>query len=341
VKCTCANLSEQLRNMDEEFHVLNSGRDGAVMVLPSHGRVLGLWSDREEENHFWTNPAFLASPDRDGGEWENPGGHRIWIAPEREFFFTNLSDPFGTHFVPASIDPGRYRCQVSSSEVLLESEGVAHAYASNKDVEFRVSRTIRVYGRSELEAMFGERCSAAAAGYEESAAVEFDCSPQVPVGTWSLIQVPLGGKVSAATKNAGQHTVFFGEPDQMIERGRNTLTVEFPRSHKGNFKIGLAPSAVSGRATYMQERPDGAVLSLIKMFQIGEEGNYVDTPWTEPEKGGSAAQFYYGGEFGFGELEAHSGSFETTGQRCTARLKVKVLAFSGNRRDCEFVNPVP
>jgi hypothetical protein len=117
------------------------------------------------------------------------------------------------------------------------------------------------------------------------------------------------------------------------------LTVDFPQSQESNFKIGLAVSAVSNRITYLQKRSDGTALVLMKVFQAGEEKDYVDTPWTEPEKGGSAVQLYYGGEFGFGEIEAHSGKFETTGQRCTARLKVKVLAFSGSRRDCESIDP--
>jgi len=331
LKSTLAGLSEQLSNMDQKFYVLNSGRDGAMMVLPSHGRILGLWSDRQREDHFWVNPTFLESANSKSEQWQNPGGHRIWIAPEREFFFKNLSDPFGTHFVPASVDPGSYKCKVSSSEVLLESEGVAHAYASNTAVEFGVSRKIRVYCSSEIEEFFGKSCPAAAAGYEESTSVQFDCSQQVRVGAWSLVQVPLGGKVSAATKNSGQYTVFLGEPAEMIERSQNMLTVDFPQSQESNFKIGLAVSAVSNRIIYIQERPDGTVLALIKIFQVGEEEDYVDTPWTEPEKSGSAVQLFYGGEFGFGEIEAHSGKFETTGQRCSTRLKVKVFAFSGSR----------
>ena len=124
-----------------------------------------------------------------------------------------------------------------------------------------------------------------------------------------------------------------------VGEGSDSRTVHFPRSQEDNFKIGLAVSAISNRITYVQERSDGTVLVLMKIFQVGAEEDYVDAPWTEPEKGGSAVQLFYGGGFGFGEIEAHSGKFETTGQRCSAQLEVKVFAFSGSPEDCESINP--
>lgn len=52
----------------------------------------------------------------------------------------------------------------------------AYLGASNTAVEFGVSRKIRVYCSSEIEEFFDKSCPAAAAGYEESTSIQFDCS---------------------------------------------------------------------------------------------------------------------------------------------------------------------
>ena len=223
---------------------------------------------------------------------------------------------------------------MSPTGVLLESEGVAHAYASNAAVEFALSRQIRVLDVAEAGDLIDGSSRAAVAGYEELVTVQFDAAPRVRAGAWSLVQVPLGGTASAQTKDAVEPDIFLGEPGTALEQHPGRLTIDYPRSRKDCFKIGLAVSAISDRIAYLQEHADGSAAAVIKVFETGEEGDYVDTPWTRPEESGSAVQFYHGGEFGFGEIEVHSGKFEDTGAQCIARLKVTVLAVSGSREEC-------
>ena len=64
-----------LKTLGVEYAVLETGADGAVLVLPEYGRVLGLWPHWRGDNALWVNPGFLRLlhiGSKDDG-WINPG----------------------------------------------------------------------------------------------------------------------------------------------------------------------------------------------------------------------------------------------------------------------------
>src|SRR5450759_5032804 len=117
---TFKKVSDCFKKLKIEVAVLPSGNKGSVMVLPAYGRVIGLWSDCGRENHFWVNPAFLESKETKNSGWINPGGDRLWLSPELEFFISDLNRPWETYSVPACLDPGNYSYQMGGKNICLE-----------------------------------------------------------------------------------------------------------------------------------------------------------------------------------------------------------------------------
>ncbi|MHB9071294.1 MAG: DUF6786 family protein [Sedimentisphaerales bacterium] len=117
------DLAAVVRCLDSQkikYNIMQRGKT-AILVLPEYGRVLGVWSNIEKDNHFWINQNFL-----DGHNyfnWTNPGGHRIWLAPERDFFISDLKNPFVTYNVPAAMDQGNYKCDCDNLSLKLCNTG--------------------------------------------------------------------------------------------------------------------------------------------------------------------------------------------------------------------------
>src|SRR5690349_19691148 len=92
---------------------LSAPGQGALLVLPFGGRVLGLFADESESGNFlWANPA-LAAPDTahaflTQNASPHTGGDRIWISPEYETHVGDLADPWNTYAPAFAVDPGQY-----------------------------------------------------------------------------------------------------------------------------------------------------------------------------------------------------------------------------------------
>ena len=148
---------ELLRLNGYDYQILSTGTRGAILVLPSYGRVLGLWCDKQAKSIYWINPGFLKrGSEKDESGWVNLGGHRIWIAPEREFFIGDLSRPFDTYKVPASVDPGQYEIEFESNQLTLKNKGKIRAFNSNEDVTFRLTRQIKALDKKFMEDIVGD-----------------------------------------------------------------------------------------------------------------------------------------------------------------------------------------
>ncbi len=81
-----------------------AGDDAAALVTERGARLLGLFPSLELPNVLWVHEE-AASKYR-SGNWM-VGGERLWIAPERTFYYENPRDFEGFH-VPSDIDPGNY-----------------------------------------------------------------------------------------------------------------------------------------------------------------------------------------------------------------------------------------
>ena len=74
-----------------------------ILIVPQGGRILGV--SLGSENLLWVNPNPRVC--RMGDDW-NLGGIRTWIAPERDYFYSN-PESFEDWSCPVGIDPANYK----------------------------------------------------------------------------------------------------------------------------------------------------------------------------------------------------------------------------------------
>jgi len=190
-------LVVSLNRLGIRYTVLESGADGAVLILPEYGRVLGVWPHWRGENALWVNPDFLRMLEigaKDDG-WLNPGGDRVWLGPREEFF------PQDT--VPPSLDPGRYEGTAEKGVFSMENKGEVHAWKSGMMLGFRIQRRLRSLEEQEISETWGTRWLRQA-GYVEETTLEV--SRQIPpsVWLWNLAQVPGSAEIVDARNATGE-----------------------------------------------------------------------------------------------------------------------------------------
>jgi hypothetical protein len=246
------DLVVSMNRLGIAYTVLESGADGAVLILPEYGRVLGVWPHWRGENALWVNPDFLRLLEigaKDDG-WSNPGGDRMWLGPEEEFF------PAGA--VPPSVDPGKYEGASEKGVFSMENKGDVRAWKSDLMLGFRIQRRIRPLQEEEISDVWGTRWLRQAGFVEETV---LDLTRGVPpnVWLWNLTQVRGGIEVvrgKASEASAGRILLCIEERDD----GRGQLLVksfqaasEGPGSRLGSDAV-REISCVSPRAGVRESR---------------------------------------------------------------------------------------
>jgi hypothetical protein len=181
-------LVVSMNRLGVRYSVMESGTDGAVLVLPEYGRVLGVWPHWRGENALWVNPGFLRVLEigaKDDG-WLNPGGDRIWLGPREEFFPQDA--------VPPSLDPGHYEGVSEKCWFTMENRGEVHAWRSGKMLGFRIQRRIRSLDEQEISDMWGTRWLRQA-GYSEETTLEVSREVPPRVWLWNITHVPGGVQI--------------------------------------------------------------------------------------------------------------------------------------------------
>ena len=90
----------KLKGGNVRFDISQNSEASTALILPDYNRILGLWPDINKPSLLWINEKFLENPNDKSVVWTNPGGHRIWGAPEKEFFifwFTNIKNTIDIH----------------------------------------------------------------------------------------------------------------------------------------------------------------------------------------------------------------------------------------------------
>lgn len=256
---------------------------GGLCLAPSLGRVLQV--TLQGVPAFWTNPA---APD-----W-NVGGDRLWLGPERDWFWgdsTDLSD----HVVPAAIDPGTWRL-VSSSHtgVSLASDTVLTHRRTTEVTSVGLTRTIKFVDATPDRVV-----------YETRTAVTVHSGQ--PVSAWSIVSVPLSGTVAAALWGPLKYRDYLAPIDSarlVVSDGWLSLRLTGEKMTK----IGVPPEVFAGSLDYT--RPiDGGALRVERVVDVSPDQRYCDLPvGVDPGLQGDALQIFeddghYGG---YAELEHHS-----------------------------------
>ena len=123
--------------------------DGSrLLVLPSNGRLLGLYPREDDGNFLWTNPALESVAGTEAlfaaADWVNPGGDRTWVAPELELFISDLTQPWETYAVPPALDPGNWELlPTGATEVGLGNATRLRLWQSGQEIDVRLTRHLR------------------------------------------------------------------------------------------------------------------------------------------------------------------------------------------------------
>ena len=290
--------------------ILATGPEGGVLVLPDYGRVLGVWPHWRGENALWVNPEFLQQlriGAKDDG-WLNPGGDRIWIAPEEEFF------PDGQE-IPPAIDPGHFALAPEKTGCHMESRGEARAWKTGARVRFRISRKVRPLDDARLGDAWGKTWLRQA-GYEEETTLDLEGGCACPVRLWNITQVRAGAEVRVPLRRYWGDTALSELPPGSVGLADNCAVVCF----QGNRSIRVAVDAADAgsRIICLEERELGRAQLLVKDFSRESRGDpraaHVECRWKSQDD--------------FGEFSCFSPAIGPHGKK-RLQWKTSLSAFSG------------
>jgi len=187
-------LVHTLTPLGVPHEVRQSGADGALLVLPDYGRVLGLWPHLRAENALWVNPEFVASLQvgvKDDA-WSNPGGDWVWLAPAEEFLPDGVVSP--------AVDPGRFTLSADRGTLCLSNRGEVLARRSETAVRFRLTRRLRPLFEPDIDEVCGPTWLRRA-GWEEEMDLQVEGRCPVAVQLWSITQAPPGSEVRTGSRS--------------------------------------------------------------------------------------------------------------------------------------------
>jgi hypothetical protein len=253
------DTADALATLGFDHAVLPSGSEGAVLVSPDCGRLLGLWPNGRAENALWTDPGFFealrGAARRE--EWMNPGGDRVWLGPDEEF----LDPGTGT---PHSVDPGRYVRLGDRDGFRMENRGDAWAARSGARVAFRIERRFTAFDAKELAASWAIP-HLRQAGCGETTVLEIAAdAPRVRLR--SIAQVPAGGETWIPLARRWADTPLAAEPIGSFAVEAGCMVV-----HAGGPRRTLAFGGADARSRLLHLSELGAGRSLLLVKECGGE----------------------------------------------------------------------
>jgi len=276
-------ITRHLAEAGKPVETLTAPDGMRLVVLPYGGRILGLYAPGSDANFLWTHPG-LASADSAralyaGTGWPNSGGVRSWLAPEIDFFLPAYPETT-PYVVPPAVDPGSYAVTRASQSVRMENRGVLRSFRSGQEQAFLLAKEVTFTG-NPLPALLAEYPTAMYAGYRLFTTLECTGTPasKTPIGLWHLLQLPHGGDMIIATREATTPMAYFDPlPNEAV-----TVTeraVRYRMDAKGVYKLGVKAAACTGRVGYRYDI-GGASTLVVCDFTVDPHGRYIDPPWQD------------------------------------------------------------
>ena len=321
------NLEEavtSLKALGIQHAVQETGTEGAVLFLPEYGRVFGLWTHWRGDNAFWTNPEFMRSLQIGAKqtEWINPGGDRMWLGPETEFFVADPKHASESYRVPQALDPGSYTVSAQKGLYCMENRGEVWAFRAQMRIGFRMQRQIKTLGAEE----FGSRWGLSylrQAGYTEQIALDVHDAPS-GVALWNVVSFPLGGEGRIPMQKYWARSGLTGVPAGTVHY-RDECAVVDCRAGKTK-PLWLDAVECRDRVAYIRpHEAEGRSTLVLKEFEKAAPGEYL----AESEQRG-----ILGGVVGVG-CAAHHCEVSCRSQGTKKRLawKTTTWAFSGRTEE--------
>jgi hypothetical protein len=334
-----ANVLRQAGKLAQAYRTPDGTR---LLILPYGGRVLGLFSARDNRNFYWTHPALesvkTARQFYGGCQWHNSGGQRTWLAPEVDLFFPDFPK-LDKYFQQRSLDPGSYKVINSKDRLRLVNRFTVHLSRPGRSLRLKITKAFGPAANPLRHERGLNYKQVAYAGYTLDTSLEL-VGTSLPgrdrVGLWNLIQMPHGGDMLIPTfGRAEPHHVFSTlgaiPPKDLITKDR---LIRYRMRQKGEHKISIRAVSVCNRVGYVYRMGDEWAL-IIHNFTVNPSGEYVDVPWNDPDYSGFAVQACnVNSQLGaFSELEYHAPAigYGTGAVHCNDAAQV--WAFRGSKTE--------
>ena len=207
---------------------------GALLFTDFGARLLGLFPSRFELNTLWVAPDLR---DRIAQNSWVTGGERLWVSPQRNFYFENPRDFEGFHVSP-EIDPGVYK---RSGELSYESQFCLMDFMRNLTYNESIAR--REF--QILEDPYKTDLCYAGVRINDFLSINHT---DVDVSAWSITQVPTCGPNQPGTalfplrKGSSLISYFDPIPDDRVsvEHGYARFLIDSQQP----YKLGVRPEDV-------------------------------------------------------------------------------------------------
>lgn len=317
-----ASLLENLRAVGKSVEAWSSTDGTRVWVMPYGGRVLGLFAPGDVENFFWTHPALNAVASAEsfyaGEQWHNSGGDRTWLAPEVDFFFPDYPN-LDRYWQQRELDPGAYEISKSGSSITWTNRATLRVSRTNRTVDIQITKSLAPALNPLRYESARDLAGVKYAGFTLRSSLTIQGPAPLPhVGLWHLTQMPHGGDMLIPTFFSSQPKVYMGSiaaEDLIVDEH----LIRYKMRSAGEHKLGIRAAAIPGRVGYLYRTGDQTSL-VIRNFFVDPSGEYVDTPWMEPQDYGYAFQACnVNSSLGaFSELEYHVPAIGgETGKSCS------------------------
>ncbi len=278
---------------------------GEFMVLPSRGRIYRLGYKADEV--IW-RPEVI--------EGWNIGGDRLWIAPERDWHWTDISSfDLDNYLVAEAIDPGSWQIAQQSASTLTVTQSFTVQHRRRPSF---VHGTIQRHFDFNVEAQprlpgLGDTVTWSTA---DTLAVE-DGTPGQGINLWRILQVPVGGEMFVPAQGPVSFRLHFGDEARLVTASQAGVTAAITGDQI--YKIGMGQESVANCIAYARPLTEDSLLVIARWFQVPSDATYLDTPMDQPDTPGDVIQIYNdNGVFGgFGELEVHGPGLQVAGREAS------------------------
>ena len=340
---------------------------GTIVTIPRGARVIGLFPSSQGNSAcaMWINPNIQNILAGTAEDWEGEGagsigGERLWVSPERNFFYKD-SKTFDTWMCQLPMDPGEYEELASDDESVLY-QNVLDLNDGLRGVTYRNVTMRRRIQAIEAPCPESACTGLAYAGVQITDEVIFPEADEDPRACpWSLTQITpsrngASGTVIVPTGRRAEPVGYFGEiPADRLRVADDH--VAFRIDARDIYKLGLRaedlPSEGPARIAYMKnvfsasiggEHPSntGEWLLVIKESEDVARTNAdaVDPALADPDGPRGVIQSYNGGpkEPGdtgypvFGEIEMQFRPLRQDAKGAwSSKATHRLLAFQGSR----------
>jgi len=299
-----------------------------VVICERGARVLGIFLD-SSPNLLWVNPRLEDVFSKN--DW-NIGGLRLWISPERNFFYRR-PESFEEWFCPEGIDPGEYKIvEVSPGKAVFEGRIQANDNLLGARLEAQVRREIRLLESGKVfmrlrivDALVGDY--------------------PARVNPWALAQVPISemdaGTVLVPVRRGAEPIHYFTE----IPRDRLRVSndhVSFKIDGQYVSKLGIRPEDLRepelGAIAYVSRigKRMWSALMLRSHDIPSSQEDCLDVPKRNPNLPRAAIQSYNSGpesfpDIRFGEIELQLAPTINISGRIVARVEYDLIAVIGGK----------